>query len=53
MMPAFGITSGITPNTTGLATLPNDVLLKILEALDAQSAVTFHQVRGRRFRGRI
>ncbi|KAF8756848.1 hypothetical protein RHS01_03979 [Rhizoctonia solani] len=38
------ITSGITPNTRGLAALPNDILLKILEALDVESAVTFHRV---------
>ncbi|QRW21382.1 F-box-like domain protein [Rhizoctonia solani] len=38
------ITSGITPNTRGLAALPNDILLKILEALDVESAVTFHRI---------
>ncbi|KDN38733.1 hypothetical protein RSAG8_09283, partial [Rhizoctonia solani AG-8 WAC10335] len=45
-MPVLGgaITSGFTPNTRGLAALPNDVLLKILGALDVDSAVTFHQI---------
>ncbi|CAE6448652.1 unnamed protein product [Rhizoctonia solani] len=45
-MPVRGgaITSGFTPNTKGLAALPNDILLKILGALDVESAVTFHQV---------
>ncbi|CAE6431529.1 unnamed protein product [Rhizoctonia solani] len=45
-MPMVGgaITSGFTPNARGLVALPNDVLLKILEALDVESAVTFHRV---------
>ncbi|CAE6415932.1 hypothetical protein ACGC1H_007179 [Rhizoctonia solani] len=38
------ITSGFTPNTRGLAALPNDILLQILEALDIESAVAFHQI---------
>ncbi|CUA74512.1 hypothetical protein RSOLAG22IIIB_11272 [Rhizoctonia solani] len=45
-MPALGgaITSGFTPNTRGLAALPNDILLKILEALDVESTIIFHQI---------
>ncbi|KAJ1304440.1 hypothetical protein OPQ81_005587 [Rhizoctonia solani] len=45
-MPPLGstITSGFTPNTKGLAALPNDILLKILEALDLESAIIFHQI---------
>ncbi|KAG8714374.1 hypothetical protein FRC11_008728 [Ceratobasidium sp. 423] len=44
-MPTLGvIASGFTPNTRGLAALPNDILLKILEALDVESAVIFHQI---------
>ncbi|CAE6407394.1 unnamed protein product [Rhizoctonia solani] len=45
MPPVAGaITSGFTPNTRGLAALPNDILLKILEALDVPSAITFHRI---------
>ncbi|KAH7339482.1 hypothetical protein B0J17DRAFT_361949 [Rhizoctonia solani] len=45
-MPVRGgaITSGFTPNIKGLAALPNDILLKILGALDIESAVTFHRI---------
>lgn len=32
-------------NTRGLVALPNDILLKILDGLDPQSAVRFGQVR--------